>query len=51
MRENFISLRMTEQYNKLPRETAELSSLEIFKTTLDAILCNVLWGTYFSTTR
>ncbi|GAB0202844.1 hypothetical protein GRJ2_002750000 [Grus japonensis] len=41
MRKNFFTLRMTEHWNRLPREVVE-SSLEIFKTHLDAILCNLL---------
>jgi len=34
---------MTERWNKLPRRVVESPSLEIFKTFLDAFLCNLLW--------
>ncbi|GAB0189191.1 hypothetical protein GRJ2_001384400 [Grus japonensis] len=42
MRKNFFTLRMTEHWNRLPREAVESPSLEIFKTRLDVILCNLL---------
>ncbi|GAB0175560.1 hypothetical protein GRJ2_000021200 [Grus japonensis] len=42
MRKNFFTLRMTEHWNRLPREVVESPSLEIFKTCLDMILCNLL---------
>ncbi|GAB0182034.1 hypothetical protein GRJ2_000668700 [Grus japonensis] len=42
MRKNFFTLRMTEHWNRLPREFVESHSLEIFKTHLDTILCNLL---------
>ncbi|GAB0203545.1 hypothetical protein GRJ2_002820100 [Grus japonensis] len=42
MRKNFFTLRVTEHWNRLPREAVESPSLEIFRTCLDMILCNVL---------
>jgi len=45
MRKNFFPLRVTEHWNKLPREAVEPPSLEIFKTHLDKVLCSLLWVT------
>ena len=42
MRKNFFPLRATENWNRLPREVVESPSLEIFKTCLDKVLCNLL---------
>jgi len=42
MRKNFFRLRVTEPWNRLPREVVESPSLEIFKTHLDKILCSLL---------
>ncbi|GAB0208217.1 hypothetical protein GRJ2_003287400 [Grus japonensis] len=41
MRKNFFTLRVTEYWNRWPREVVESPSLEIFKTHLDTILCNL----------
>ncbi|GAB0188011.1 hypothetical protein GRJ2_001266400 [Grus japonensis] len=42
MRKNFFTVRVTEHWNRLPRDVIESPSLEIFKTCLDTILCNLL---------
>jgi len=42
MRKNFCTLRLTEHWNRLPREVVESPSLEIFKTRLDEVLCSLL---------
>ena len=39
---NFFKIRVTEHCNESPREVVESPSLEMFKTHLDAYLCNLL---------
>jgi len=42
VRKNFFPLRVTEHWNRLTREVVDSSSLEIFKTRLDKVLCSLL---------
>jgi len=42
MRKNFFPLRVTEHWNRVPREAVDSPSLEIFKTHLDEFLCSLL---------
>ena len=41
VRKNFFTVRVTEQWSRLPRDVGE-SPLEIFKTHLGTFLCNLL---------
>ena len=41
-RKNFFTLRVTEHWNRLPREVVDSLCLEIFKTRLDKFLCSLL---------
>lgn len=47
MRKNFFTVRVTERWNRLPREVVGSPSLEIFKAHLDAYLGSLLQGTCF----
>ncbi|KGL84156.1 hypothetical protein N309_09894, partial [Tinamus guttatus] len=38
LRKKFLTVRVTEHWNRLPREVVESPSLEIYKTRLDAVL-------------
>ena len=40
--QNLFRVRVTEHWNRLPREVMESSSLEVLKTHLDTFLCNLL---------
>jgi len=42
MRKNFFAVRVTEHWNRLRRVVVESPSLEMFKTHLDNVLCNLL---------
>ena len=41
-RKNFFTLKVREHGNRLPRGVVDSPSLELFKTCLDAVLCNLL---------
>ena len=45
MRKNFFPLRVTEPWPRLPKESVESPSLEIFQPRLAAVLCSLLWVT------
>ena len=42
MRKNFFTVRVMELWNRLPREVVGSPPLEIFKTGLDAYLCDLV---------
>ena len=46
MRKNF-TVRVTEHWNRLPREVVESSPVEICKIHLHSYLCDLLYGTCF----
>ena len=48
MRRNFLTVEMTEHWNRLPKEAVDSPSLEIFKTYLDTYLCSLLQGVCFT---
>jgi len=50
-RKNFFTLRVMAHWNKFPREVVDFPSLEIFKTHLDEVLCNLLYGWQVDWTR
>jgi len=42
MRKNFFPLRVTQHWNRLPREVVDSPSLKIFKHCLGPVLCSLL---------
>ncbi|KFQ37665.1 hypothetical protein N332_07701, partial [Mesitornis unicolor] len=42
IRKNVFTMRVTEHWNRLPKEAVEFPSLETFKTCLDAFLCDLV---------
>ena len=42
MWKNFFMVRVTEHWNRLPRDAVKSPSMEIFNTSLDAYLCDLL---------
>ena len=42
MWKNFFMVRLTEHWNRLPREVVESPSVEILKTHLDTYMCDLL---------
>ena len=42
MHKNFYMVRAMENWNRLPREVVESPSMKIFKTCMDAYLCDLL---------
>jgi len=42
MRKNFFTLRVAENWNRLPSDVVNSPSLEIFKSHLDVVLCSLL---------
>ena len=45
MQKKFFMLKVMQHRSRLPREVVEYPSLEIYKTHLDAHLCELLKGT------
>ena len=48
MQKNLFMIRVTEHWNRLPREVVESLSKDVIKTCLDTYLCDLLQGTCFS---
>ncbi|KFQ24109.1 hypothetical protein N332_01493, partial [Mesitornis unicolor] len=42
MRKHFFAVRVTEYWNRLPREVVESPSPKTFKTHLDTFLCDLV---------
>ena len=47
MQKNFFMVKVMEHWNRLPRDVVE-SPMEIFKTSMNAYQCELLWSTCFS---
>lgn len=43
MRKNLFTVRVTEHWNRQPKDVVASSPLEVLKTHLDTLLCNVLY--------
>ncbi|KFV17808.1 hypothetical protein N340_10565, partial [Tauraco erythrolophus] len=42
LKNKFFTLRVVRNWNRLPREVVDASSLEVFKAMLDEALCNLM---------
>ncbi|KFP34059.1 hypothetical protein N325_00644, partial [Colius striatus] len=42
IRKNYLTVRVTEQWHRLPREVVRSLSLEVFKIRLDTFLCDLI---------
>jgi len=43
IRQKFFTMRVIKHWNRLPREAADVPSLEVFKARLDGALSNLVW--------
>ncbi|PKU43850.1 hypothetical protein llap_5846 [Limosa lapponica baueri] len=43
IRKKFFPVRVVRHWNRLPRETVDAPSLEVFKARLDGLLSNLVW--------
>jgi len=43
IRKKFFTMRVVRRWHRLPRETVDASSLEVFKARLDGALSNLVW--------
>ncbi|KFP27795.1 hypothetical protein N325_03332, partial [Colius striatus] len=42
LRKKYFTVQVREPWHRLPRESVEAPSLEVFKTRLDAFLCDLI---------